>query len=222
MNFNGQEGDFLKIEYKQKDTLYVPAYKLSLIQKYRGTKSQFLIQKLGDKSFLKTKSKVKKNLQSLCAELLNLYAKRMALKREPLALNKADLDSFCSDFPFEETRDQKKAVEEIFKDCLEKTTPMNRLLCGDVGFGKTEVALRACFLFLNSGKQVCFVAPTTFLNFQHFQNFKKRLKKFPFEIEMINRFTKAKKLKGSFKKIKKWANRYDYRNSQTFKSRCRV
>ena len=204
LNFGLGESEFLVLKYKEGDLLYVPVYAFYLIQKYSGPTSsnENLLDKLGDKKWLHTKEKVKKRIKDMTMELINLYSLRSSLKRKRF-LPAGDLfKKFTNDFPFVETPDQKKAIEDILKDLTQKEQPADRLICGDTGFGKTEVALRAAFKVIEEGFQVGLMAPTTILSFQHFDRFKERLKNWPMTISLINRFTSAKERKEILKDTK--------------------
>lgn len=197
LDFGLGESEFLVLKYKGGDLLYVPVYAFYLIQKYSGPSSsqESLLDKLGDKKWLNTKEKVKKRIKDMTMELMNLYSLRSALKRKRFLPSGDLFKKFADDFPFMETPDQKKAIEDILKDLTQKEQPADRLICGDTGFGKTEVALRAAFKVMEEGFQTCLMAPTTILSFQHFDRFKKRLKNWPLTIRLINRFTSSKERK---------------------------
>ncbi len=201
MPISGVDSEFIQIEYKDKDKLYLPIYQIGQIQKYSGPKSTHLLNKLGGSGWEKTKTKVKSKIQDLAAELLKLYAKRSQNKRPPYAEPDQDFQFFEQEFPYEETPDQRKSINDVLSD-LCGDQPMDRLICGDVGFGKTEVAMRACFKAVQNKKQVAIIAPTTVLTFQHFQNFKKRFKNWPVKVVVLNRFVDKKELKKSIEQIK--------------------
>ena len=187
MPIAGVENEFIQISYKGKDKLYLPVYRVGQLQKYAGSAGTTVLDKLGDQGFEKTKSQVKKHLQDLAADLLKLYAARAEIQRPAFVFNEDEIAQFENQFPYDETDDQLKAIADISAD-LSRTRPMDRLICGDVGFGKTEVAMRAAFFALQNQKQVAILAPTTVLTFQHFENFKKRFAGWPFRIEVLNRF----------------------------------
>ena len=184
--------DYIKIKYRQGDLLYVPTSHLEMLQKYIGAEGRApMLSKLGGSEWIKTKSKVKESLKRLAEELIKLYATRKSIKGFAFSEDTVWQRQFEELFPFEETEDQINCTEEIKKD-MESEKPMDRLLCGDVGYGKTEVAMRAMFKALVDGKQVAVLVPTTILAEQHYNNFKERLKDFPFSVEVISRFrTKA-------------------------------
>lgn len=187
MNINGIDNEFIQLSYKEKDKLYLPVYRVSQLQKYSSGNSSALLDKLGGTSWEKTKIKVKNHLKDIASELLALYAKRAEMHRPSFQLSEQEIISFEKGFPFEETDDQLRSINDIAKD-MSSTKPMDRLICGDVGFGKTEVAMRAAFFAVESKKQVAVLAPTTILSFQHFENFKKRFHGWPIEIRELNRF----------------------------------
>ncbi len=176
--------------------LYVPLTRLDLIQKYRSTDTGPAPQlnKLGNQAWAKTKARVKKAMQDMAEELLKLYAQRAAAVGTAFSPDNNLQREFEDAFDFNETDDQLNAIADIKRD-MESTQPMDRLLCGDVGYGKTEVAMRAAFKAVQDGKQVAVLAPTTVLCFQHFESFKKRFAKFPVNIDMISRFRTAKEKK---------------------------
>ena len=199
--------DFIVLNYKKGDKLFVPAYRASQVKKYsRKRTSQItktLLDQLGNPKFWeRKKSQAKKHIQSLAIELIELYRLRKQKKREPFAPVKEALDRFAKDFPWTETPDQKRAIQEIMID-MDKDQPMDRLLTADTGFGKTEVSLRACFRALENNFQVCFLAPTTILTLQHFENFKKRFKNTAFQLALLNRFVSKKQKEKIFEKVKK-------------------
>ncbi|MFN8945710.1 MAG: transcription-repair coupling factor [Pseudobdellovibrionaceae bacterium] len=196
MLIGGVENEFIQVSYKGKDKLYLPVYRIGQLQKYAGSAGTTVLDRLGDQGFEKTKSQVKKHLQDLAADLLKLYAARAEIQRPPFLFFEDAILQFDNQFPYGETDDQLKAIADIKAD-LSKPRPMDRLVCGDVGFGKTEVAMRAAFFILQNQKQVAILAPTTVLTFQHFENFKKRFAGWPYRIEVINRFVsnvEAKKI----------------------------
>ena len=180
--------DVLIIEYQKGDKLFLPLTSLNMLQKFSGQgAAKPRIDKLGGISFAKKKSKVQKHLQHIADELLQLYAKRQEAtcsRSEPVG----DIyTEFEASFPFEETPDQAKAIEEVLQD-LEKPKPMDRLICGDVGFGKTEVAMRGAFYSAMQGKQVAILCPTTVLAQQHYISFSQRMQHYPVEIRLLSRF----------------------------------
>ncbi len=176
--------------------LYVPLTRLDLIQKYRSTDTGPAPQlnRLGNQAWAKTKARVKKAMQDMAEELLKLYAQRAAAVGTAFSPDNNLQREFEDSFDFNETDDQINAIADIKRD-MESTQPMDRLLCGDVGYGKTEVAMRAAFKAVQDGKQVAILAPTTVLCFQHFESFKKRFANFPVNVEMLSRFRTAKEKK---------------------------
>ena len=183
-----EEHDFLLLEYQDGDKLYLPVYRLNLLQKYvGGGDGGPRIDKLGGISWEKAKKRVKKSLRELAEELIQLYATRSVVKGHSFPPPDPFLKEFEASFEYEETPDQMQAIEDVQKDLTEEK-PMDRLVCGDVGFGKTEVALRAAFRVMMEGKQVAVLVPTTVLAQQHFQTFSRRFAPYPFRVEMLSRF----------------------------------
>ncbi|MCC2678222.1 MAG: transcription-repair coupling factor, partial [Pseudobdellovibrio sp.] len=187
MNIGGAESEYIQVGYKDKDKLYLPVYRVGQLQKFSGAGQTSLLDKLGGTGWEKTKIKVKSHLRDIAAELLQLYAKRSELHRPPLEFDEIHSNQFEKGFPYDETQDQLKAIDDIHKD-FGSTKPMDRLVCGDVGFGKTEVAMRAAFQAVENKKQVAVLAPTTVLTFQHLETFKKRFQGWNLEIHSLNRF----------------------------------
>jgi transcription-repair coupling factor (superfamily II helicase) len=180
--------DLLVVEYASGDKLYLPVYRLNQIQKFSGGQDgEPKIDRLGGATFAKTKARVKKAVRQMADELLRLYAERQA--QPGFALPPADDDyrAFEATFPFDETEDQARAIEEVDRD-LEMSRPMDRLVCGDVGFGKTEIAIRAAFRAAMAGKQVAVLCPTTVLAQQHFRTFEARMRDYPITIRVLSRF----------------------------------
>jgi transcription-repair coupling factor (superfamily II helicase) len=188
----GIETEFLTIEYAGGDKLYVPVAALNLISRYTGTDEEHApLHKLGGEVWKKLKRKAAEKIRDVAAEILEIHAQRAARQGESFDINMEDYAKFASAFPFEETEDQKKAIDDVLRD-LASPVPMDRVVCGDVGFGKTEVAMRAAFITANAGKQVAILVPTTLLAQQHYQNFSDRFADWPFRIEGLSRF-KSKK-----------------------------
>ncbi|AKU95894.1 Transcription-repair coupling factor [Labilithrix luteola] len=188
----GLKVDLLVVEYAGGDKLYLPVYRLNQIQKFSGGEAaEPKIDRLGGSTFAKTKARVKKEVRQMADELLRLYAERQA--QPGIAIPAADDDyrAFEATFPFDETDDQARAIEEVNKD-LELARPMDRLVCGDVGFGKTEVAIRAAFRMAMSGRQVAVLCPTTVLAQQHFRTFESRMGDYPITIKALSRFQSKK------------------------------
>jgi transcription-repair coupling factor (superfamily II helicase) len=185
--------ELMILEFADEAKLYVPLTRLDLIQKYRSTDTGPAPQlnKLGTQAWQKTKARVKKAMADMSAELLKLYAQRKAAVGTAFSPDTNMQHEFEDAFDFNETDDQLTAIADIKRD-MESTQPMDRLLCGDVGYGKTEVAMRAAFKAVQDGKQVAVLTPTTVLSFQHYESFKRRFASFPVNIEMISRFRSAK------------------------------
>lgn len=201
MAIQGADAEFIQLRYKDSDKLYLPVYRISQLQKYSGPQTESLLDKLGGNSWQKTQIKVRSQIQDVANELLQLYAKRAQSTRDPIPSPGPEYYSFIREFPFEETVDQQKAIDDVLKD-LSSDRPMDRLVCGDVGFGKTEVALRAAFHVAIQGRQVAVIAPTTVLCFQHFETFKKRFKDWPIKIAALNRFVPDSEARETIKRLK--------------------
>jgi transcription-repair coupling factor (superfamily II helicase) len=201
MNISGIESEFIQIAYKDRDKLYLPVYRVGQLQKYSGPSSTTVLDKLGGTGWEKTKSKVRGHLRDLASDLLRLYAQRAEMHRPAFQFFEQDFAAFESTFPYDETEDQDRAIHDLTKDLL-SNKPMDRLICGDVGFGKTEVAMRATFLAAHAKKQVAVLAPTTILTFQHFETFKKRFHGWPYEIRELNRFVSNADAKKTLKELK--------------------
>ncbi len=193
---DGLSVEFMILEFAEQTKLYVPLTRLDLIQKYRSTDTgpAPALNKLGSQQWTKTKARVRKAMQDMAGELLKLYAERTTAQGTAFSKDNEFQREFEGSFDYNETEDQLSAIRAIKYD-MESTTPMDRLLCGDVGYGKTEVAMRAAFKAVQDGKQVAVLTPTTVLSFQHFETFKKRFAQFPINIEMISRFRTAKEQK---------------------------
>ncbi len=183
-----QENEFLIVEYAAGAKLYVPVSSLNLISRYSGSDSEHApLYHLGSDQWEKAKRKAAEQVRDVAAELLDIYAHRAAQKAYAFQLPDEDYHAFSAQFPFTETPDQEQAIRHVIKD-MTSERPMDRLICGDVGFGKTEVAMRAAFLAVQSNKQVAILVPTTLLAQQHYQNFSDRFAEWPVQIEMISRF----------------------------------
>ena len=193
---DGLPVEFMILEFAEAAKLYVPLTRLDLIQKYRSTDTgpAPVLNRLGSQQWTKTKARVRKAMQDMAGELLKLYAERTAAQGNSFSKDNAFQREFEDSFDYSETEDQLSAIRAIKFD-MESTRPMDRLLCGDVGYGKTEVAMRAAFKAVQDGKQVAVLTPTTILSFQHFETFKKRFAQFPINIEMISRFRSPKEQK---------------------------
>lgn len=199
---DGTIKDYIKIKYKDDAILYIPTSDLDSIRKYVGGDAiQPPINKLGSKDWENTKAKVKKNLREVARDLIELYAKRDKAQGYAFSKDTPWQNEFEGKFPYQETDDQLRCIEEVKKD-MEMSKPMDRLLCGDVGYGKTEVALRAAFKAVMDQKQVAYLAPTTVLAEQQYQEFKDRMKDFPVRVEILNRFKSKKYQDEVIKKLK--------------------
>ncbi|MAF43171.1 MAG: hypothetical protein CMI54_03240 [Parcubacteria group bacterium] len=192
--------DYYLLNYAAGDKLYVPLGLERKLTRYFGLLDP-KVSRLGSHIWEKTKKKIKEEVEKMAKELLELYAKREVATRPPYLVSDEIQKNFDSDFLFEETPDQIEAIEDIYRD-LEKKRPMDRIVCGDVGFGKTEVALRAAFKVIRSGKQVAIICPTTILANQHFQNFKARLKKFPVNLALLSRLQSKKEQEKTINNLK--------------------
>ncbi|MGZ3769722.1 MAG: transcription-repair coupling factor [Bdellovibrio sp.] len=201
MNIGGVDSEYIQVGYKDKDKLYLPVYRVGQLQKFSGAAATTILDKLGGTAWEKTKAKVKAHIRDIAADLLALYAKRAELHRPPFIFNEREIELFENSFPYEETEDQLRAINDILKD-LKSTKPMDRLVCGDVGFGKTEVAMRAAFFAVQARKQVALLAPTTVLTFQHFETLKKRFEGWPVDIRVLNRFVSTADTKKTLQDLK--------------------
>ena len=189
------KNDYLMIEYAEDGKLYVPVEKVYVLQKYLGSFDKIpKLTKLNTKEWDKKKAKVKEKLITIAKDLIKTQAKRESLKGYIYNKDSEEQLMFENDFDFIETKDQIKAIEEVKKD-MESERPVDRLICGDVGFGKTEVAMRAAFKAVDNGKQVAVLAPTTVLTRQHYYSFKERFEKYGMRVELLNRFVEAKDVK---------------------------
>ena len=199
---DGTTKDYIKIKYYGDDILYVPTNQLDSIRKYvGGDEGGLKVNKLGSKEWLKTKAKVKKNLREVAKELIELYAKREKAKGYAFPKDSPWQNQFEDSFPYQETDDQLRCIDEVKKD-MENDKPMDRLLCGDVGYGKTEVSIRAAFKAVMGGKQVAYLAPTTVLAEQQYKEFKDRMQGFGTKVEVLNRFRTPKQQKDIIKRLK--------------------
>ena len=201
MPIQGLDAEFIQLKYKGNDRLYLPVYRVHQIQKYSGPATAALIDKLGGVGWEKTKSKVRSHLRDVAAELLEIYAKRAVAERPGFSPPDQDFLAFEATFPYQETDDQLRAIRDVLGD-MQKPHPMDRLVCGDVGFGKTEVAMRAAFKAVQDKRQVAIVAPTTVLTFQHLETFKRRFAKWPVTIRSLNRFVPKKEITATLKELK--------------------
>jgi transcription-repair coupling factor (superfamily II helicase) len=191
----GQEAEFLTLEYAGGDKLYVPVASLHLVGRYTGADAEHApLHKLGGEQWARIRRKAAEKARDVAAELLDIYARRAARKGESLDARATDYQAFAAAFPFEETPDQARAIEAVLDD-MASDRPMDRVVCGDVGFGKTEVAMRAAFVAASSGRQVAVLVPTTLLAQQHYQNFTDRFADWPIRIESLSRFRSGKETK---------------------------
>ena len=196
--------DYLKIKYAKSDVLYVPVTQLDLVSKYIGSKedTNIKLHTLGGTEWFKAKAKVRSAVKDIAKELIELYAKRMQSEGYAFEPDNEWQRDFEARFEYEETDDQLRCIDEIKSD-MERSVPMDRLLCGDVGFGKTEVALRAAFKCITEGKQCALLVPTTILAWQHYQTIMKRMEGFPVKIELLSRFRSPKQQTEIIKKLAK-------------------
>ena len=193
--------EFMVLEYAEAARLYVPLTRLDLVQKYRsaeGTKP--VLNHLGTAAWAKTKARVRKAMKDMTDELLKLYAQRQSAQGHAFPVDTEWMKEFEDAFEYSETEDQSDAIADVKRD-MESQRPMDRLLCGDVGYGKTEVAMRAAFKAISDNKQAAVLAPTTVLAFQHYETFKQRFASFPVTVEMISRFRSAKQIKEVLQKV---------------------
>ncbi len=192
LNIRNNINDYLYLEYAGGDKLYLPVDRASRIQKYISTEDlPPSLDKMGGTSWARIKQKVKESVLEMAEELVSLYALRVVKKGNAFSKSDPSFQEFEASFPFEETPDQIRAIEEVIQD-MENDQPMDRLVCGDVGFGKTEVAIRAAYKAAMDGKQTAVLVPTTVLAQQHYSNFKKRFENYPIEVDMLSRFRSAK------------------------------
>ena len=188
MEVAGQHGEFLVLEYLDGDRVYVPVHSLHLVSRYTGAAPESApLHKLGTDQWARARRRAAEQIRDVAAELLDLYARRKAHPGLQLTVNEADYRAFANAFPFEETADQAEAIRQVITD-LSSSRPMDRIVCGDVGFGKTEVAMRAAFIAVQAGKQVAVLVPTTLLAQQHLTNFRDRFADWPVRIESLSRF----------------------------------
>ena len=200
---NGIKKDYLTIVYRDNDKLYIPVEKIDLITKYSSSDGAVpRLSKLGSNDWQKAKARARKHAEDIAADLIHVYAMRESQKGFAFEKDNEEQIAFEKEFPYEETKDQLRVTEEIKKD-MESPKPMDRLLCGDVGYGKTEVAFRAIFKCILSGKQAALLCPTTILSDQHYKNAIERFKSFPVDIAILNRFVSPKKVKDTLDKLAK-------------------
>jgi transcription-repair coupling factor (superfamily II helicase) len=192
LTVGGIDAEFLTLEYAHQDTLYVPVSSLHLIGRYSGASPESApLHRLGGEQWQKARRKALERVRDVAAELLDIYAKRAARQGASLTLITDEYANFAAGFPFEETPDQETAILDVIKD-LASAQPMDRVVCGDVGFGKTEVAMRAAFIAVQNGRQVAVLVPTTLLAQQHYQNFRDRYADWPIRVETLSRFVGKK------------------------------
>jgi len=192
---DGYDAEFLLLEYAGNDKLYVPVSSLQLISRYTGASAENApLHRLGSEQWAKARKKAAQQARDVAAELLDIHARRAAVQGRSYHVDENEYASFCNSFPFEETPDQESTIHAVLED-LRSPQPMDRVVCGDVGFGKTEVAMRAAFVVANTGKQVAILVPTTLLAQQHFQNFTDRFADWPIKVACLSRFNTAKKQK---------------------------
>ena len=201
MDVGGMPGEFLEIEYAKGDRLYVPVAQLHLISRYSGASPETApLHSLGGEAWAKAKKKAAEKVRDVAAELLEIQARRQARAGLALHVDRPMYEPFAAGFPFEETPDQRAAIEAVLRD-LQSSQPMDRVVCGDVGFGKTEVAVRAAFAAASAGKQVAVLVPTTLLAEQHYRNFRDRFADWPLKVEVLSRFKTAKEIKAELEKL---------------------
>lgn len=199
---DGQSTEFLTLEYADSAKLYVPVDSLHLISRYSGGDEDTApINHLGTDAWQKTKRKAAEKIRDVAAELLDIYAKRQAKKGFPYKLSTEDFERFAASFPFEETEDQENAISSVISDMTSEQS-MDRLVCGDVGFGKTEVAMRAAFIAVHNNKQVVLLVPTTLLAQQHFESFKDRFADWPITVDVLSRFKSTAEQNQTLEKVK--------------------
>src|SRR5579862_2622498 len=201
INQGNGNAEFMLLEYAEGARLYVPLTRLDLVQKYRSSEgAKPVLNHLGTAAWAKTKARVRKAMKDMTDELLKLYAERKTAQGHSFSPDNEWMREFEDTFEFSETEDQQTAINDVKRD-MESTQPMDRLLCGDVGYGKTEIAMRAAFKAISDNKQVAVLAPTTVLAFQHYETFKQRFAAFPVAIEMISRFRSARQQKEILQKV---------------------
>ena len=203
MSVSGYTKDYLKIQYRGTDVLYVPVEQMNYLYKYIGSTDRAVkMNSLGGSEWKNTKAKVKKSTDDMAKQLVNLYAQREQMKGYAFSEDTPWQRDFEDTFVYSETDDQLRSIDEVKKD-MEKPRPMDRLLCGDVGYGKTEVALRAAFKAVCDSKQVAYLCPTTILAMQHYDTFSRRMADFPVKVEMLSRFRTKKQQEEILKKLRK-------------------
>jgi transcription-repair coupling factor (superfamily II helicase) len=202
LDIGGQRTEFLTLEYARGDKLYVPVGSLQLISRYSGASPESApLHRLGSDQWEKARKRAAERVRDVAAELLDIYARREARQGQALPTPEDDYRRFAADFEFEETPDQAAAIDAILAD-MTSPKPMDRVVCGDVGFGKTEVAMRAAFIAANAGKQVAVLVPTTLLAQQHYQNFADRFADWPFRITSLSRFKSTKETNAILRELR--------------------
>jgi len=201
MDIGGMPGEFLDIEYAKGDRLYVPVAQLHLVSRYSGASPETApLHSLGGEQWTKAKRKAQEKVRDVAAELLEIQARRQARAGLALDIDRPMYESFAAGFPFEETPDQHASIEAVLRD-LQSSQPMDRVVCGDVGFGKTEVAVRAAFAAASAGRQVAVLVPTTLLAEQHYRNFRDRFADWPLKVEVLSRFKTRKEIELELEKV---------------------
>ncbi|AIF48717.1 transcription-repair coupling factor [Dyella japonica] len=201
MELGGMEGEFLTIEYAKGDKLYVPVAQLGLVSRYTGTAPELApLHSLGGDAWERARRKAAEKVRDVAAELLAIYAQREARGGESMPIDRQMVEEFGASFPFEETPDQEQAIDSVLKD-LAAPRAMDRVICGDVGFGKTEVALRAAFAAATAGRQVAVLVPTTLLAQQHYRNFADRFADWPVKVDVLSRFKSSKEVNEALKRL---------------------
>lgn len=202
LTIEGQETEFLTLDYAKDAKLYVPVYSLHLISRYGGADPELApLNQLGNDQWQKTRNKAAEKIRDAAAELLDIYARREARQGFQYRCDNIDYEQFAANFPFEETADQQDAIEAVMKD-MSSHRAMDRLICGDVGFGKTEVAMRAAFVAVQNHKQVVILVPTTLLAQQHYESFRDRFADWPVAVDLISRFRSSKQVEETLERIR--------------------
>ena len=199
---DGLTRDYLKLEYADSGNLYIQTAQMDMIQKYIGGKEDAKLSKLGGTAWAKAKSRVRQAVEIMAADLIELYAKRIAAKAHVYSHDNVWQTEFEAQFPYTETDDQTAAIEDVKRD-MESSKVMDRLICGDVGYGKTEVAIRAAFKAVQDGKQVAYLVPTTILAQQHYLTFSSRMRAYPINVDRLSRFQSKKEQKETLKNMEK-------------------
>ena len=213
MEIGGQPGEFLVLEYQDGDRVYVPVQSLHLVSRYTGAAPESApLHKLGTDQWARARRRAAEQIRDVAAELLDLYARRKAQRGLSLTVPEPDYQAFANAFPFEETEDQAQAIGQVLTD-LAGERPMDRIVCGDVGFGKTEVAMRAAFVAAQAGRQVAVLAPTTLLVQQHLANFRDRFADWPVRIEALSRFGNSKETQRDARRSGERPGRHRHRHA---------